>query len=87
MEQGAVGRKAAHVSCGGPEVAGTGLLLTELVGALGDVAAIPEVVGVEAADPGTPDGVVAHDVMSNAAARTDIRIRRRQLRSIVPPSE
>jgi hypothetical protein len=68
-------------------VAGTGLLLTELVEAIVDVAAIPEVVGVEAADPGTPDGVVAHDVMSNAAARTDIRIRRRQLRSIVPPSE
>ncbi|GIU56985.1 hypothetical protein NicSoilC12_27340 [Arthrobacter sp. NicSoilC12] len=82
MEQGAVGRKAAHVSCGGPEVAGTGLLLTELVRALGDVAAIPEVVGVEAADPGTPDGMVAHDVMSNPAARNEIPIRRR---SIVPP--
>jgi len=68
-------------------VAGTGLLLTELVGALGDVAAIPEAVGVEAADPVTPDGVVAHDVMSNAAARTEIPIRRRQMRSIVPPGE
>lgn len=79
-----MGRKAAHVSCGGPEVAGTGLLPTELVRAPGDVAAIPEVVGVEAADPGTPDGVAAHDVMSNAA-RTEIPIRRRQARSIVPP--
>jgi hypothetical protein len=56
-----------------------------MVRALGDAAAGPEVVGVKDADPGTLDEGAAHDVMSNAAARTEILIGGRQMRSIVPP--
>jgi hypothetical protein len=41
-------------------------------------------VGVEDADPGKLDEGAAHDVMSNAAARTEILIGRCQMRSIVP---